>query len=180
MLTVRFQKSKVGATPSFALNMPDAPLLLAAIAEKPDMATWLIDGALRRINDGTGKAGIKLYDESGSIWTTEKALAIFAQGMTVSNSTTLNAEDFAAEWAGGLAEITAALVPAEKIEAAKAILAQSVRHGGKGQLSEAQAAAIIRVYGSATNESEIIALAVANAKARKAEIDSQSDVLMGL
>ena len=178
MFTMNFKRT--AGAPAFSLSMPDASLVLQEVAKDEEKASAILGSFLRKINDGNGKGGIKLYDESGNIWNVEKTLSIIAQGMAVSNSSTWTAEDFANEWASGLNELTAALVPTEKIEAAKAILAQAVRHGGKGQLSEKQCQAIIRVYGAATNDSDVIAVAVANAKARKAEIEAQSEILVGL
>lgn len=178
MLTMNFKKT-VGA-PAFQLSMSDASVILVEVAKDEEKATALLTSFLRKVNDGNGKGGIKLYDESGSVWSVEKTLSIIAQGMAVSNSSTWTAEDFANEWAGGLSELTMALVPAEKIEAAKAILAQAVRHGGKGQLTEKQCEAIIKVYGSATADSDVIAVGVTNAKARAAEIAAQNSLLDSL
>ena len=178
MFTMNFKKT-VGA-PAFQLSMPNASLVLTEVAKDEEKASAILGGFLRKINDGNGKGGIKLYDESGNVWSTEKTLSIIAQGMAVSNSSTWTAEDFANEWASGLNELTAALVPTEKIEAAKAILAQAVRHGGKGQLTEKQCQAIIKVYGAATNDSDVIAVGVTNAKARAAEIEAQNSLIDSL
>ena len=179
MFTMNFKKT--AGAPAFQLSMPSASLVLTEVAKDEEKASAILGSFLRKVNDGNGKGGIKLYDESGNIWSVEKTLSIIAQGMAVSNSSTWTAEDFANEWASGLNELTEALVPTtEKIEAAKAILAQAVRHGGKGQLTEKQCQAIIKVYGAATNDSDVIAVGVTNAKARAAEIAAQNSLIDSL
>jgi hypothetical protein len=180
-MKLKFNKSKVGDLPAFAIEMPEPRLVVNAMNE--EQLEWLVGGALRGINSATGFGGIKLYDESLNVWSVEKTLSIISQGMAISNSQTFTEADFASVWAKDLRELTLATVDADKLEAAKAILAKAVRHGGKAQLTGAECKAIVARFSDATNDHEVFAIAVANAKQRIDEIrksDALADALANL
>ena len=174
-MKLKFNKSKVGDLPAFTIEMPEPRLIVDAMSE--EQLSWLVGGALRGINSATGFGGIKLYDKSLNVWSVDKTLSIISQGMAISNSQTFTEADFASVWAKDLRELTLATVDADKLEAAKAILAKAVRHGGKAQLTEAECAGIIKRFSDATNDHEVFAIAVANAKQRKDEISKLADAL---
>lgn len=176
MLTVTFQKSKLGDTPAFSLSMPDAKLCLAALSE--EQAQAVVKKTLRAYNDGSGKGGLRLFDEANKIWTAEHFANIISQGMAFSSKTTYDATDFATAWADSVGEIVAGVftnadgVLNEKAVAAmKDWLALAVRHGGKGQLAEKQCDAIIKYFGEVAGD-DLIATAVVNAKTRKQEFEA--------
>ena len=174
-MKLKFNKSKVGDIPAFSIEMPEPRLIVNAMTE--EQLSWLVGGALRGINSATGFGGIKLYDESLNVWNVDKTLSIFAQGMAISNSQTFTEADFASVWAKDLRELTLATVDADKLDAAKVILAKAVRHGGKAQLTEAECNGIIKRFSDATNDHEVFAIAVANAKQRSDEIRKLADAL---
>lgn len=174
-MKLKFNKSKIGDIPAFAIEMPEPRLIVQAMND--EQLTWLVSGALRGINSATGYGGIKLYDESGNVWSVDKTLSIISQGMAISNSQTFTESDFNAVWAKDLRELTLATVDADKLEAAKAILAKAVRHGGKAQLTEQECAAIVKRFSDATNDHDVFAIAVANAKQRSEEIRKLADAV---
>ena len=174
-MKLKFNKSKVGDIPAFSIEMPEPRLVVNAMND--EQLTWLVGGALRGINSATGFGGIKLYDESLNVWNVDKTLSIIAQGMAISNSQTFTEADFANVWTKDLRELTLATVDADKLDAAKAILAKAVRHGGKAQLTESECNAIIKRFADATNDHEVFAIAVSNAKQRADEIAKLNSAL---
>ena len=174
-MKLKFNKSKIGDIPAFSIEMPEPRLIVNAMNE--EQLTWLVGGALRGINSATGFGGIKLYDESLNVWNVEKTLSIISQGMAISNSQTFTEADFNSLWAKELRESTLALVEPDKLEAARAILAKAVRHGGKAQLTEQECAAIVKRFSDATNDHDVFAIAVSNAKQRSEEIKKLADAL---
>lgn len=174
MITVKFQKSKLGDTPAFQLAMPAASLCLAALNE--EQAEAVLTKFLRAANDGSGKGGLKLFDEAGKVWNAEHFANIVSQAMAFSSKTTYDATDFATAWADSVGAIVAEKIA--KLEAQAVIkewLALAVRHGGRNQLSEQQCDVLLSKFGDVVGD-DLIATAIVNAKSRKQEFQAIASV----
>jgi hypothetical protein len=173
MFKVKFQKSKLGALPAFAISLPDSKVVLESINARQDstMADYIVTSILRGINDSKGLAGIKLFDHSGDVWSCEKFQAILAEGMAASASQTFTETEFAHEWATGLQDIVASVVQPEMLEKAKNTIAIAVRHGGAAQMKRVQHEAILARFADCADEHEVIAIAVDKARKYIAEDD---------
>lgn len=170
MITVKFEKSKRGETPAFQLAMPAASLCLAALNE--EQAEAVLTKFLRAVNDGSGKGGLKLFDEAGKVWNAEHFANIVSQAMAFSSKTTYDATDFATAWADSVGAIVAETITKPGAQAViKEWLALAVRHGGRNQLSEQQCDILLAKFSDVAGD-DLISTAVVNAKTRKQEFQA--------
>lgn len=173
MFKLAFQKSRVGNTPAFSFHTSNPEVVLTYLAQnEPELCGYVVDKILRHVNQS-----ISLYDCAANKVLADRDVAgLLAQARAHSNAKCLTAEEFAHEWAAGLSELVAGVVPEAGIEAAKAVLALSVKKGGRDQLTESVSRRIIDRFADCAESHEVLATAVCNAKSRIAEIEKMTAI----